>query len=303
MPHLLWPFFNNNWPLLNDLFRCATRAMLRWARQQGIEVGIFCALHTYGRQLNQHPHIHVSVTRGGLDIKHGTWRQLFFKKKEVEQIWRNAVVYLLRDNYAQINPRGLPGLGHIRNEDRWHRYLHAQYRRAWKVHFAKKTRGAWRSVKYLGRYLKRPPVAASQLRHYRGGAVVHQYYDHRTQQHKRQKISQEEMLQRYVSHIPARHFKMVRYYGFLTNRKRGSLLPKVYDALAMTVREKPKQPGFAVLMKGFLGTDPYQCILCKGRLRFTGAVAGEHATKLLSDRLQRMAKKRWLQTPYLDECA
>nr|WP_228011708.1 IS91 family transposase [Serratia marcescens] len=252
MPHLLWPFFNNNWLLLNDLFRCATRAMLRWARQQGIEVGIFCALHTYGRQLNQHPHIHVSVTRGGLDIKHGTWRQLFFKKKEVEQIWRNAVVYLLRDNYAQINPGGLPGLGHIRNEDRWHRYLHAQYRRAWKVHFAKKTRGAWRSVKYLGRYLKRPPVAASQLRHYRGGAVVHQYYDHRTQQHKRQKISQEEMLQRYVSHIPARHFKMVRYYGFLANRKRGSLLPKVYDALAMTVREKPKRPGFAVLMKGFL---------------------------------------------------
>lgn len=29
------------------------------------------------------------------------------------------------------------------------------------------------------------------------------------------------MLWRYVSHIPARHFKMVRYYGFLANRKRG----------------------------------------------------------------------------------
>jgi len=121
------------------------------------------------------------------------------------------------------------------------------------VHFAKKTRGAWRSVKYLGRYLKPPPVAASQLRHYRGGAVVHQYYDHRTQQHKRQKISQEEMLQRYVSHIPARHFKMVRYYGFLANRKRGTLLPKVYDALAMTVREKPKRPGFSGADERFPG--------------------------------------------------
>lgn len=53
IPHLLWPFFNDNWPLLNDLFRCATRAMLKRARRQGIEVGIFCALHTYGRQLNQ----------------------------------------------------------------------------------------------------------------------------------------------------------------------------------------------------------------------------------------------------------
>ncbi|ALX97456.1 hypothetical protein AV650_28275 (plasmid) [Serratia fonticola] len=102
---------------------------------------------------------------------------------------------------------------------------------------------------------------------------------------------------RYVSHIPARHFKMVRYYGFLANRKRATLLPKVYDALEMTVREKPKQPGYAVLMKGFLGTDPYQCILCKSPLRFAGALAGKHATKMLSDKLHRTAKKRWLQTP------
>jgi hypothetical protein len=108
------------------------------------------------------------------------------------------------------------------------------------------------------------------------------------------------MLQRYVCHIPARHFKMVRYYGFLANRKRGTLLPKVYDALEMTVREKPKWLGFAVLMKAFLGTDPYQCILGKGRLRFAGAMAGEHATKMLSDRLHWMAKKRCLQIPALD---
>jgi hypothetical protein len=108
-------------------------------------------------------------------------------------------------------------------------------------------------VKYLGRYLNRPPMAASQLRHDRGGALAHQYYDHRTQQ----KISLEELLQRYISHIPARHFKMVRYYGFLANRKRSPLLSKVYEALSMTVRSKPKRPGFAVLMKGFLGTDPY----------------------------------------------
>ncbi|CAI2793444.1 Uncharacterised protein [Serratia grimesii] len=56
-------------------------------------------------------------------------------------------------------------------------------------------------------------------------------------------------------------------------------------------------------MKVFLGTDPYQCILCKGRLRFAGAVAGEHATKMLSERLHRMAKKRWLQAPALDKSA
>ncbi|OZS73044.1 hypothetical protein CHI95_18805 [Providencia rettgeri] len=40
--------------------------MLKHVRRLGLEIGIFCALHTYGRQLNQHPHIHLSVPRGGL---------------------------------------------------------------------------------------------------------------------------------------------------------------------------------------------------------------------------------------------
>ncbi|HHA2288218.1 TPA: transposase [Enterobacter asburiae] len=29
---------------------------------------------------------------------------------------------------------------------------------------------------------------------------------------------------RYISHIPVKHFKMVRYYGFLSNRKQGEQL-------------------------------------------------------------------------------
>ncbi|AXF77276.1 hypothetical protein AV903_16515 [Erwinia tracheiphila] len=40
-------------------------------QQQHIEMGSVCALHTYDQQLNQHPLIHVSATRGGPDVKHG----------------------------------------------------------------------------------------------------------------------------------------------------------------------------------------------------------------------------------------
>nr|WP_321159960.1 transposase [Citrobacter koseri] len=141
IPHLLWPFFNNNWPLLNALFSAATRAMLRCARKQCVEVGIFCALHTYGRQLNQHPHIHLSVTRGGLDIKHGVWLDLFFKKHAVEEIWCGAVIHLLRLSSDQINPGSLPGLGHIRDRKQWQHYLQAQYGRRWKVQLREENPG------------------------------------------------------------------------------------------------------------------------------------------------------------------
>ncbi|MFS1539905.1 MAG: transposase [Candidatus Phlomobacter fragariae] len=37
-------------------------------------------MHTYGRQLNQHLYIHLSVTLGGRDLKHHIWRPFFLKK-------------------------------------------------------------------------------------------------------------------------------------------------------------------------------------------------------------------------------
>lgn len=293
MPHHLWPFLNNNWPLLNRLFSCATRAMLRFARSRGIEIGLFVALHTYGRRLNQHPHIHLSVTRGGLCHSQVVWRPLFFKKKKVEQIWRSSVIRLLRRHYDRLD-MAAAGYEHIRDFMEWSRFLEAQYQRSWNVHMAKKTKGAWRSTKYIGRYLKRPPLSASRLRHYSGGTVIHHYYNHRTRLHCHQELSQEEMIGRYISHIPARHFKMVRYYGFLSNRKRASLLTQVYAALEMQEREKPEKPGYASMMKRFTGVDPYECILCGSRLRFTGAEAGVTPSLLLAQREQRMSRKRWL---------
>lgn len=96
----------------------------------------------------------------------------------------------------------------------------------------------------------------------------------------------------YISHIPAKHFKMVRYYGFLANRKPGELLPKVYEALQMEARKKPEKPGFAALIKEFLRTDPYKCILLGNRLRFTGAQAGRHALELVTERLHSIDRKR-----------
>ncbi|CZY85791.1 transposase [Enterobacter hormaechei] len=107
-------------------------------------------------------------------------------------------------------------------------------------------------------------------------------------------MTQEEMIARYISHVPAKHCKMVRDHGFLSNRKRGQLLPKVYEALQMEVRKKPEQPGFAALMKAFLRTDPYKCILCGNRLRFVSAEAGRHASVLVAERLHNIDRKRWL---------
>ncbi|MGP1924073.1 MAG: transposase [Arsenophonus sp. NEOnobi-MAG3] len=40
-------------------------------------------------------------------------------------------------------------------------------------------------------------------------------------------LTKEAMIGGYISHIPRRHFKMVRYYSFFLNHKKGKLLQKV----------------------------------------------------------------------------
>ncbi len=74
--------------------------------------------------------------------------------------------------------------------------------------------------------------------------MVFKYLDHRDGKHKTKTLTQEEMILRYVSHIPQYHFKMVRYYGFLSHRKRGRLLSLVYLVL-----ETPASNNAAELMQ------------------------------------------------------
>ena len=84
---------------------------------------------------------------------------------------------------------------------------------------------------------------------------------------------------------------MVRYYGCLSSRKRDKLLPLVYDALQMKARKTPEKPSFAALMKQYLRTDSYKCILCGDRLCFASAQAGRHASELVAERLHNINRK------------
>nr|CBX86931.1 transposase [Photobacterium damselae subsp. damselae] len=44
-------------------------SILEFAKKRGIEIGLFCVVHTFGRQLNWNVHFHLSVTRGGINHK------------------------------------------------------------------------------------------------------------------------------------------------------------------------------------------------------------------------------------------
>ena len=151
----------------------------------------------------------------------------------------------------------------------------------WHVYMSKKTAGGRNTARYLGRYLKKPPIAASRLAHYNGGASLSfRYLDHKTGETATETLTQRERVARLKQHIPEKFFKMVRYFGFLANRVCGEKLPQVYRALGMDKPEPVAKVCYAQMVKQFLSRASFECVLCGGRMVYRRAITGLNVSGL-----------------------
>ena len=131
MPGQFWPIFQANRWLLNELFACAADTLLTQAEIKKLTIGIFAALHTYGRKLNFNCHIHLALAEFGLD-KHEKLKKFWFKFGSLMPQWRYAVTKLLRDNYDQlIFPPELSK--EMQSIHFFNAFLDLQYNRHWNV--------------------------------------------------------------------------------------------------------------------------------------------------------------------------
>lgn len=274
MPSQLWPLFKDNRALLGQLSPLAAKTVQTVAQQKKCLPGLFTALHTFGRDLKWHVHIHLSVTLGGLNDDHSAWKTLYFPKRLMMPMWRYEIIHLLRQTYQRgelVLPAALQAL--CPTPSAFNAWLDQHYRKPWIVHLTKPTKSPRHTVNYLGRYLKRPPLAQSRLQHYDGQLVVFEYLNHATQRHHTLTEQAEAFIARLVQHIPDKGFRMIRYYGFLAHRVRAALLPKVY-ALLDQPTPQPATVRWPTLLQRSFGLDPLQCILCQAPLQLTRLVPG-----------------------------
>ena len=263
MPSELWDFFWCNRKLLNKIAKLATDCLKAIAAKKKIILGIFIAIHTFGRSLKRNVHIHVSVTNGGLSEDLSRWRNLFFKKSVLMPIWRYKVIALFRKTHRK-KPLIIPNAiqKQLNPLFTFNHFLNKLYKKHWIVDCAKPSTDHKHNVTYLGGYVKRPPIAESKLRHYDGNEVTFNYLDHTTNTRKKMILTTEEFIGRFVQHIPDGNFRMIRYYGFLANRVRSKLLPLVYQLLGQKMQADHSDATYAQLMQQTFGFDPLTCILC-----------------------------------------
>jgi hypothetical protein len=174
--------------------------------------------------------VHLSVTRGGLSLDLSEWKNIYFPAKNLMSVWRHGVTKLLRDAFKE-NKLNLP-----------------------------------HNIAYLGKYIKRPPIANSRLVHYNGTDIMFRYHDHKSGNSKYYNCDHFDFITRFIQHIPDKRFRMIRYYGFLSNRHRSKLLPIVNRIFNNNTSSKIKMT-WRFLYKRTFGINPTDCIVCNSKLR------------------------------------
>jgi hypothetical protein len=282
MPGDFWDFFKDYRELLCMIAKIAADIIQKIAKQNGITVGIFTALHTFGHDLKWNTHVHMSVTLGGI-TEDNKWKKIRFNKTVVMKMWRYAIVDLLRKT-------GKDGNIEVCNQ-----LLNHNYKKDWFVHFSEPIDNPQHAIAYLGRYIKRPPISQSKLKHYDGSSVSFEYLDRKDNQYKTATYSSDDFMERFTQHIPDKGFRMIRYYGFLANRVRGKLLPIVYKLVDHIVKEV-KITDWATMFLESFKVDPLKCPLCGSRMALVGTVFGL-SNKQLGIYHEALAKREIIRMP------
>jgi hypothetical protein len=230
LPNVLDPLALSNPRIVYDLLlRSAAETVLQVAAnpdQLGARTGVLAVLHTWGQNLQFHPHVHCVVPGGGLS-RYGTrWvcsrPDYFLPVPVLSRVFRGKFLAGLRAAYAAGRLRCT---GHradrAASDVRFEQLVSAAVRTDWVVHAKRPFGGPEVVLKYLARYTHRVAISNSRLLDFQDGLVRFRYKDYAHGNRKRvMSLSAVEFVRRLLLHVLPRGFVRIRHYGLWSNRQR-----------------------------------------------------------------------------------
>ena len=242
LPHQLSPLALANKGTLYDLlFRASAATLLEIAadpKHLGAEIGFMSVLHTWGQNVLHHPHAHCVIPTGGLSLDHQRWirpRYAFFLPvKVLSRVFRGKFTAALKRAFRKRQLTFPGSLQPLAQEPGFRSFLRSLFRQDWVVYAKPPFGGPQHVVHYLACYTHRVAISNHRLVHFADGQVTFRWkdYAHRSKQ-KLMTVTAEEFLRRFLLHVLPHGFVRIRFFGFLANRRRKSLLPLCRQLLHM----------------------------------------------------------------------
>jgi hypothetical protein len=235
VPEPLRPVFLARPELLHDLLfthaAAALQAVAAIPRHLGAELGMLGVLHTSGRQLQHHPHLHFIIPGGGLRPDHKKWRRT---RRPDWFLPNEAVAATLRERFDFALRAAAPELHAQVPDSTWHE--------GWWVHIEPAGTGE-NVVRYLARYVQHTAIADERILHADDESVRFAYTDSRSGAHRQCTLSAAEFLRRYLQHVLPAGQHRIRYFGWLhPAAKHRRLIVETLLSVVIVVRPKSDLP-------------------------------------------------------------
>ena len=203
----------------------------------GARIGFIAILHTWGQNLQHHPHLHCVVPGGGLSADGERWIScrpgFFLPVRVLSRLFRRLFLAQLQGAFETGRLRFFNALEPLQAPGAFARYL-APVRQAEWVVYAKPPFGGPRHVlEYLGRYTHRVAISNHRLIDFVEGKVSFRWKDYRHEaRQKIMRLDAQELIRRFLLHVLPNGLQRIRHYGLLANRHRALKLARCRQLLA-----------------------------------------------------------------------
>jgi len=263
VPEALRPLCAARPELLYDLLfthsALALQSVAARPQHLGGELGMIGVLHTWGRQLQLHPHIHYIVPGGALRADGNKWN----KSRQPEWLLPNdALAAAFRRAMEEALRAQAPEL-HAQVPD-------SVWREAWWVHTQPAGSGE-AVVRYLARYVSRTAISDERILEATAESVRFAYTGTDDGLRHECTLSAREFMRRYLQHVLPVGLHRIRYFGWLhPAAKARRLQVETLLAVLIVVRTKedlpppwhllcPRCENFTLVRVGRLARAPPSC--------------------------------------------
>jgi len=213
--------------------------------------GVMATVHTFGRTLDWHVHVHVLVTRGGLRAD-GVWQPIkIYPAQQYRRLWQYYLLRLLRRR-LKGNRGACWQIGR----------LHRKYPTGFIVNVMSHYRNGRKAAAYCCRYTGRPPLSERRIVAYDGQTVTLAYQDYRDAQHKTLTLPATEFLLRLLQHVWPRYQRSVFYFGLYQPARRRKNVDAVAKASRYADQVRPAPLSAAERLRIALAGQRTRCPDC-----------------------------------------
>jgi hypothetical protein len=140
--------------------------------------------------------------------------------------------------------------------------LKKEYQNGFYVHISEERQELEQTVKYVGRYARRPPISEVRIKENKDEFITFEYKDYRNNASPvLYTLKTVEFIRKLIRHIPPHYFNVIRHYGIVASRVK-NVYKKLTDTLLGKLSSVEKTKNWRERQTHLHGNDPLLCTIC-----------------------------------------